>query len=62
MLPFASLFWTSVVTASSLNNPDLPLVWPYAVGGPLEAMSWRLLAAWQTGSSVAKPYSESKRH
>ena len=55
MLPFASLFWTSVVTASSLNNPDLPLVWPYAVGGPLEAMSWRLLAAWQTGLSVAKP-------
>jgi hypothetical protein len=36
----ASLTPPNLVTASSLNNPDLLLVWPYAAGGPLEAMSW----------------------
>ena len=36
----ASLTPPNLVAASSLNNPDLLLVWPYASGGPLEAMSW----------------------
>jgi hypothetical protein len=36
----ASLTPPNLVTASTLNNPDLLLVWPYAAGGPLEAMSW----------------------
>ena len=36
----ASLTPPNLLTASSLNNPDLLLVWPYAAGGPLEAMSW----------------------
>ena len=36
----ASLTPPNLVTASSLNNADLLLVWPSAAGGPLEAMSW----------------------
>ena len=35
----ASLTPPNLVTAASLNNPDLLLVWPYATGGPLEAMT-----------------------
>jgi len=36
----ASLTPPNLVAATSLNNPDLLLVWPYAAGGPLEQMSW----------------------
>ena len=36
----ASLTPPNLVTAPSLNNTDLLLVWPYAAGGPLESMSW----------------------
>ena len=36
----ASLTPPNLVTASTLNDPDLLLVWPYAAGGPLEAVSW----------------------
>ena len=41
----ASLTPPNLVTASSLANQDLLLVWPYAAGGPLEAMSWAAFAA-----------------
>ncbi len=41
----ASLTPPNLVTASSLNNQDLLLVWPYASGGPLEAMSWSTFTA-----------------
>ena len=36
----ASLTPPNLVTASTLADPDLLLVWPYAAGGPLEAMTW----------------------
>jgi hypothetical protein len=36
----ASLTPPNLVTATSLNNPDLLLVWPFASSGPLETMSW----------------------
>ena len=36
----ASLTPPNLVTASTLNDPDLLLVWPYGAGGPLEAMPW----------------------
>ncbi len=41
----ASLTPPNLVTASTLNNQDLLLVWPYAAGGPLEAMSWATFKA-----------------
>ncbi len=41
----ASLTPPNLVTASSLAGPDLLLVWPYASGGPLEAMSWASFTA-----------------
>ena len=41
----ASLTPPNLVTASSLSNQDLLLVWPYAAGGPLEAMSWSTFTA-----------------
>ena len=41
----ASLTPPNLGTASSLNNPDLLLVWPYASGGPLEAMNWSTFKA-----------------
>ncbi len=41
----ASLTPPNLVTASSLASPDLLLVWPYASGGPLEAMSWATFTA-----------------
>jgi hypothetical protein len=53
----ASLTPPNLVAASSLNNPDLLLVWPYAAGGPLEAMSWSVfkaqMASGLTGSFLA---------
>ncbi len=41
----ASLTPPNLVAATSLNNPDLLLVWPFAAGGPLEAMSWSAFKA-----------------
>ena len=54
----ASLTPPNLVTASTLNNPDLLLVWPYAAGGPLEAMSWATFKAQMQaalGSSYLTP-------
>ncbi len=36
----ATLTPPNLAPAVSLNNQDLLLVWPYAAGGPLEAMTW----------------------
>jgi len=53
----ASLTPPNLVAASSLNNPDLLLVWPYAAGGPLESMSWSVfkgqMASGLSGSFLA---------
>lgn len=48
----ASLTPPNLVAASSLNNPDLLLVWPYAAGGPLESMSWSVFKS-QMASGLA---------
>ncbi len=44
----ASLTPPNLVTASTLADPDLLLVWPYAAGGPLEAISWSTFKAQMT--------------
>jgi hypothetical protein len=48
----ASLTPPNLVAATSLNNPDLLLVWPYAAGGPLEQMSWSVFKG-QMASGLA---------
>ena len=51
----ASLTPPNLVTASSLASPDLLLVWPYASGGPLEAMSWATFTA-QMQAAIGAAY------
>ena len=41
----ASLTPPNLSTATTINNADLLLVWPYAAGGPLESITWSAFQA-----------------